>query len=155
MIELHVTVLGEPIGQGAVSGGGQRTSKGGKVYHQPGYHTNRKVLDPWRKAIREATEKAMAEFGLTEPLDEALSLSAVFSMTRGTTVTREEPTVAPDLDHLVRALCDSLTQAGAIKDDARIVEFGRVRKQYETPDLPPGVRFTLAVLESAQQVIPA
>jgi Holliday junction resolvase RusA-like endonuclease len=154
VIELQVTVLGEPVGQGAMSGGGMRQGKHGGMYHQPQYASNRKKLDPWRKAIVAATKQRMHQFGLAAPLADPLALSAVFSMTRGVTVTREEPTVPPDLDHLARAVGDSLVMAGAIRDDALLVEM-RLRKQYEAPGLPPGVRFTLEKVPSAQQEIAA
>lgn len=140
---LHVRVYGEPAGQGQVSGGGLRQTKGGGLYRQPGYHTNRKQLDPWRAAIASAAQDALPGFGVTAPLDGALSLSAVFWLTRKPTVRRDEPTVPPDLDHLLRALGDALKQAGAIADDARITSLGRVSKRYADDEHPPGVAFYL------------
>lgn len=140
---IHVRVHGEPAGQGQVSGGGMRQGKGGRLYHQPGYHTNRAKLDPWRAAIADAAQAAMPAWGITAPLDGALSLSAVFWLTRKPSVRREEPTVAPDLDHLLRALGDALTKAGAIADDARITRFGTIAKRYADADHPPGVAFYL------------
>lgn len=142
VVELAVTVPGEPEPQGAVSGGGQRTSRNGRVYHQPGYHTNRARLEPWRAAIVVATQQAMRRTPSTIwPLAGALLLRAEFALTRPKTVTRDEPTVPPDIDHLERALSDALTMAGAIRDDALIVET-RMRKRY-ADGVSPGVRFAL------------
>src|SRR4051794_32328018 len=105
MTRLTVHVPGTPIGQGAVSGGGARISKRGRQYHQSHYHTNRKLLLPWREDISDATKKAMAAAGQLEPLDGPLMLEqVVFLMPRGKTVRRPEHTIAPDLDHLLRAL---------------------------------------------------
>lgn len=39
------------------------------------------------------------------------------------------PTTAPDLDKLIRAIDDALTDAGVWRDDAQVVEL-RARKQY-------------------------
>lgn len=140
---LHVRVHGDPVGQGRVSGGGMRVGKNGRTYHQPQYHSNRALLDPWRERIVAAVRLALPRWGVAAPLDGALSLSAVFWMPRGKTVKRAEPTVPPDLDHLLRALGDALTKAGAVADDARITSFGRVSKRYADADHPPGVSFYL------------
>lgn len=149
---LRVTVLGDPVGQGAVRGGGTDREAGtGKVVRRrPAYHANGKLLRPWRALVIEATEKAMAAAGQTEPLDGPLHLDARFLMPRGKTVTRELPSVTPDLDHLLRALGDSLTKAGAIADDARIVS-ARVSKQYAGGPLDPGVVFTVRPVVGADQ----
>lgn len=131
---LHVRVHGDPVGQGNL-----RHLGAGR----PAVHQNRKTLLPWRARIEAAARLAMPRWGVTAPLDGALSLSAVFWMPRGKTVKRDEPTVPPDLDHLLRALGDALTKSGAIADDARITSFGRVSKRYADADHPPGVSFYL------------
>lgn len=128
---LTVTVPGTPIGQGNI----RHLGKG-----RPAVHQNAKTLKPWRKAIVDATQQAMSDRGLTKPLDGPLHLLAVFTMPRGKTVKRAEPTVPPDLDHLLRALGDALKDAQAITDDARIVA-ATIRKRYETPTDLPGVSF--------------
>lgn len=130
---LTVTVLGDPVGQGNI-----RHLGAGR----PAIHQNAKRLKPWRAAIVEATGKAMAEIGQTEPLDGPLHLEARFLMPRGKTVKRELPTVPPDIDHLLRALGDALTTARAIADDARIVSLS-VTERYATGPLDPGVEFTV------------
>jgi Holliday junction resolvase RusA-like endonuclease len=150
MIELAVTVPGEPEPQGAISGGGQRTSKNGRTYHQPGYHTNGARLEVWRTAIVVATKQAMHRAGMTAPLDGPVLLRAEFALTRPKTVTREEPTVPPDLDHLERALGDALKMAGALRDDALICE-NRTRKRY-ADGIAPGVRFALERVGRAQDI---
>lgn len=136
MTVLEVFVAGEPVGQGAVSFLG----KG-----RPAVHTNAKRLKPWRQAIVAETCRAMDEIGMREPLDGPAVLTAVFSMPRGKTVKRLLPSVPPDWDHLGRALSDALTMAGAVADDARIVE-AHTTKLYATESFPPGVAFRLQPL---------
>ena len=133
---IDVTVYGAPVGQGAI----KHLGKG-----RPAIHANGKLLHPWRNAIVAATARRLDELGIEEPLDGPLRLEAVFSLPRPKTVTREYPTVPPDIDHLERALCDALKKARAITDDARIVKT-EMSKQYETTDVPPGVSFQIARL---------
>jgi Holliday junction resolvase RusA-like endonuclease len=131
---LHVRVYGKPIGQGNLTHFG----KG-----RPTIHQNQSVLLPWRAEMIRATQAAMPGWGVTAPLDGPLALSAVFWMPRGKTVRRPEVTVPPDTDHLLRALGDALTKAGAIADDARITLLRNVAKRYADADHPPGVAFYL------------
>jgi len=145
---LRVTVLGDPVGQGAVRGGGTDTAADGTRTRRAAYHANGKRLRPWRALVIEATEKAMAGAGQTAPLDGPLHLDATFRLRRGKTVTRELPTVPPDLDHLIRALGDSLTKAGAIADDARIVSL-RILEVYAAPPYDVGVEFTVRPIVGA------
>lgn len=140
---LTVIVRGDPVGQGAIKGGGtDRDAEGKVIRRRPAYHANGKQLRSWRETVIEATQKAMAEIGLTAPLDGPLHLTAVFRLPRGKTVTRELPTVPPDLDHLIRALGDSLTKAHAIADDARIVSL-TITEVYAAEPYDPGVEFTV------------
>lgn len=56
------------------------------------------------------------------------------------------PTTAPDLDKLVRAIGDALTDAGVWADDAQVVEI-RARKQYAAPG---GAGCTIHVLDAEE-----
>jgi Holliday junction resolvase RusA-like endonuclease len=81
--------------------------------------------------VRVAAELWMREHGQTEPLDMALELEVTFWIDRPRSITVEQrprPVVVPDLDKLVRTM-DSLTAAGLILDDARIVTV-RATKEY-------------------------
>lgn len=139
MTRLTIHVPGRPIGQGNI----RHLGKG-----RPAIHQNAKTLLPWRADIADAAAKAMADAGFTEPFDGPLMLDPiVFLMPRGKTVRRAQPTVPPDLDHLLRALGDALTRAGAIADDARIVRIRDLQKSYEHPGCGPGVFFTLTTAE--------
>jgi crossover junction endodeoxyribonuclease RusA len=76
-----------------------------------------KFLPAWRKAIETECQSLFEE-----PIDGALEVELWFYLPRPSSVSREYPTVMPDLDKLVRAVGDGLTQGGAIADDARIVD---------------------------------
>ena len=76
-----------------------------------------KYLPAWRKAIETECRSLF-----DEPMDGALEVELWFYLPRPSSVSREYPTVMPDVDKLVRAVGDGLTQGGAIADDARIVD---------------------------------
>lgn len=85
-----------------------------------------KNLKAWRK---HSTHTLKLQHELNTPLEGALSCSITFYFTRPKTVKREHPSVKPDIDKLGRAILDSLTQAGVIKDDALICDLN-LNKQY-------------------------
>lgn len=116
-----------PVGQGRISHG--KTGRG--------YHSNAKLLNPWRKAVRAA---ALAAAAGAEPITGPVILDI--------TVTVPKPKSAPkrrvtwpvtrssgDWDHLGRAVSDALAAdkrnglLGVIVDDSQVVE-GTVRKVY-------------------------
>jgi Holliday junction resolvase RusA-like endonuclease len=74
-----------------------------------------------------------------------LHVLVTFYLAKPPSVRREHPTARPDLDKLVRATLDGLTQSGAIVDDAQVVAI-TTRKQYAEAGAPSGAR--LMVMES-------
>ena len=77
-----------------------------------------KKLKPWRK---EVTRVARASW-LDRP--QALGpvrLDLVFVFERPSSVKRRLPCVAPDLDKLIRAIGDGITDAGIWKDDGQVI----------------------------------
>ena len=68
----------------------------------------------WRSSIALAAKMAGAK-----PHVEPVEIEMIFTMMRPRTVTRPEPSVAPDLDKLVRAVLDGLT-AIAYRDDGQV-----------------------------------
>lgn len=76
-----------------------------------------KFLPAWRAKIKQECESLF-----DEPMDGALEVELWFYLPRPSSVSREYPTVMPDLDKLCRAVGDGLTAGGAISDDARIVD---------------------------------
>ena len=121
---LSVMVPGVPVPQGSLTSFGRG---------RPTVHTNKEVLLPWRAAVIATVRAAMGpdkEWPLTGPV----KLSVSFSLPRPPSAPRSRlwPEKKPDLDKLVRAIGDSLTQAGAIQDDAQIVLLV-ADKSYGTP----------------------
>ena len=60
------------------------------------------------------------------------------------TVDRQLPSVSPDLDKLIRAVGDSLTDSGVVTDDSRIVRIS-ARKLY-AEGIQPGATILVKTL---------
>jgi Holliday junction resolvase RusA-like endonuclease len=75
----------------------------------------------WRGVVVEHAWAAIQEQGWTVPEKETpVTLSLIFQFVRPASSKRDQPTVKPDCDKLVRNIGDSLTASGAIKDDSQI-----------------------------------
>lgn len=122
---LSVVVPGIAVPQGSV-----RSLGAGR----PSVHSNAQALLPWRAAVIGTVQQAMAESGGEWPLLGPVKLSASFVLPRPRSAPKARlwPDKKPDLDKLVRAVGDALTQSGAITDDAQIVMI-LADKTYGTP----------------------
>ena len=100
-----------------------------------------KKLPAWRKAVKEA---AVAAKGNKETLTGPIYLEVMFFLPRPKTVGRSLPTVAPDLSQLVRAVEDSLTDAGIWTDDSYVVEC--LSAKFYADDREPGCTLKVTVL---------
>lgn len=123
-----IVVLGTPAPQGSKAFKGFRNGKPILV------ESSDKTLRPWRKAVEMAARVAALDYsgpsGLApEPFDGPLELLVDFTLPRPPTVKRPYPVTPPDLSKLVRAVEDSLKDAGVYVDDARIVKL-EARKFY-------------------------
>lgn len=118
-----VWVGGAPVPQGSMIG---RQLPNGRIVVVP---QTPAPLKAWRKAIGMIGGTTLPK--LTGPVVVQLH----FRLARGRTVTRDLPTVTPDLDKLSRAVLDALTGI-AWEDDAQVVEL-HARKTYS--DDGPGV----------------
>lgn len=107
-IELSFDVLGEPASQGSHSVINGRIVQVNSAKHKK-----------WRNAVVFAALDLLSEDW--KPIDEPVSLEVIFYLPRPSTVSRSFPSVTPDLDKLVRAVGDSLTDAGVLSDDSRII----------------------------------
>jgi Holliday junction resolvase RusA-like endonuclease len=122
------TVFGsEPRPQGSKKYVGSRRTAAGNnipmiIEASPG-------LPVWRKAVSDAVIQAMQDSGDLSKFDGAVKVEAVFYVTRKRTVTRDLPTVPPDVDKLARSLLDSLKPVW--KDDSQVVRL-EVSKKYAT-----------------------
>lgn len=111
-------VDGQPVPQGSM-----------KVINGHVIHAKGSELAAWRSAIALRAREAGAK-----PHIEPVEIDMIFTMARPKTVNRPEPSVAPDLDKLVRAVLDGLT-AIAYRDDGQVVRL-TAAKQY---GVNPGV----------------
>lgn len=116
MIEFRV--VGQPIPQGSM-----------KVINGHIIHSQGSALAAWRSLVALAAKRAGAT-----PTDAPISMTLIFIMKKPKTVTRQYPTVAPDLDKLVRAVLDALT-AIAYKDDSQVIDIRALKIYGETPGL--------------------
>ena len=77
-------------------------------------------LNKWRKEITSVASTYLHENGW-EPFDGPVQLRITFYLPRPKTVKRDLPTVPPDLDKLIRAVGDGLTDSQIWKDDSLVV----------------------------------
>jgi crossover junction endodeoxyribonuclease RusA len=112
------SVKGLPIPQGSM-----------KVINGHMIHSQGSTLTGWRSQIGFAARAAGAK-----PHLEAVHIEMVFTMPRPKTVTRPEPSVAPDLDKLVRAVLDGLT-AIAYRDDGQVTSLTATKEYGADPGL--------------------
>jgi Holliday junction resolvase RusA-like endonuclease len=126
---LTFNVLGTPAPQGSKI---PRISKGGKLYVQ---EQNAQAHTNWRQDVANAASIARQAANL-DTLEGAVWVDIEFRLHRPASVNmrkRPYPCVKPDGDKLQRNTWDALVQAGAIRDDALIVNW-RCSKRYATDD---------------------
>ena len=124
MTEFPIIIPGEPIPQGSHS----VNRKTGHLFDA------NSRLKAWRKEAGTALDQYIGTwFGAWTPYDGPLHVEVTFYMKRGKTVTRELPSVKPDIDKLMRALNDMLTISGLIKDDARITSYWALKRYDDNP----------------------
>lgn len=130
MLEIHVT--GQPIPQGSKTA----AVIGGRAVM---FDSNKKLKE-WRSTVTKATQHAriMQEFG-TFRAGEPLVVFIDFYLERPKTVKRLFPSVKPDLDKLVRAVFDGVTDGHAWHDDSQVISV-YASKVYGTT---PGARIRI------------
>jgi Holliday junction resolvase RusA-like endonuclease len=131
MAEVSLSVIGDPASQGS------HAIMQGRIVQ-----VNSKKHKAWRNAI---TQTALATLPADwEPIDEPCELIVNFYMPKPASVKRSLPTVSPDLDKLIRAVGDSLTDSGVVVDDSRIVRIS-ARKLYAI-GIEPGATIEVRTL---------
>jgi Holliday junction resolvase RusA-like endonuclease len=131
MAEVSFSITGDPASQGS------HAIMNGRIVQ-----VNSKKHKAWRNAI---TQTALATLPADwEPIDEPCELIVNFYMPKPASVKRSLPTVSPDLDKLIRAVGDSLTDSGVVVDDSRIVRIS-ARKLYAT-GIEPGATIEVKTL---------
>jgi Holliday junction resolvase RusA-like endonuclease len=104
-----------------------------RVFNGHVVHNKGAELAVWRSAIAIEARRA----GCT-PEPGAVKLDLLFSMPKPKTVKRLHPTVAPDLDKLIRAVLDSMT-AVAYLDDGQVTEINAIKVYGLAPFLEVGL----------------
>ena len=99
-----------------------------------------KHLPAWRKQLTDAIE--MANSQSIDAMEGAIVLNVDFFMPKAKTNKKDLPFQKPDLDKLIRAIMDSATKAGAIRDDAQVCAI-QATKAWEYEGQEPGVLIEL------------
>lgn len=108
------------------------------------FDQNAKQLKPWRAQVAQV---AAATFRHRGRLDGPVRVEATFVLPRPKSVKRDRPHVRPDLDKLVRALGDGISDAGNVwHDDAQVVQLV-VEKVYGAA---PGVHVDVSPVRSRE-----
>lgn len=137
---LHIVVYGTPGPQGS-----KRHVGNGRMIESS------KKVKPWRADVKAAAE---AVRNGAAPIDGPVKVRMVFTLAKPSSAPKTRRTWAirkPDLSKLARSTEDALTDAGLIKDDARIIEFERLAKVFPNEDPEaleaPGVRIQISPVE--------
>jgi len=128
MAEVSFSVTGDPASQGS------HAIMQGRIVQ-----VNSSKHKAWRKAIALAATEALPSDWT--PIDDPCELVVNFYMPKPKSVTRPLPSVSPDLDKLIRAVGDSLTDSGVVTDDSRIVRIS-ARKLY-AEGIEPGATISV------------
>jgi Holliday junction resolvase RusA-like endonuclease len=116
-------------------------------------HSNAATLRPWRDTVAWQARAAMADAGLTEPLEGPVEVHATFTLARPKSApkARWAPDKKPDIDKLLRGLLDACTAAGVWVDDAQVVTVV-TSKVFPHDGAIPGVTFTVQPAVRGEQV---
>jgi Holliday junction resolvase RusA-like endonuclease len=108
-------------------------------------HAKGGELGVWRSACATAFRDV---WGDTPPLDEPVVVVIDFFLPRPASAPKrvQMPARKPDIDKLVRAVLDSLTDAQVLTDDARVVTLS-ASKFFASPIRPLGARVQVRVVE--------
>lgn len=135
MYDLTIDVSGEPASQGSHS-----------VINGRIVQVNSSKHKKWRNAVVFAALDLIGDDWT--PIDEPVELTVIFYLPRPKSVlNRSFPAVMPDLDKLVRAVGDSLTNSGIIIDDSRIITI--TAKKLYADDRGPGAVIRVNTLPNA------
>lgn len=126
------SVVGRPAPQGS------KSYKGNNRFVEAS-----KYLPAWRSAVVSAA-KSVLPVGFVR-FDQPVRLEVVFLVARPLKPKFGRPGTPPDLDKLVRGLCDSLTQAGVWVDDALVCELDAM-KSFVEPGEESGAVVRVTVL---------
>jgi Holliday junction resolvase RusA-like endonuclease len=132
MAEVSFSITGDPASQGS------HAIINGRIVQ-----VNSKKHKAWRTAIVNEVIATLPPGW--EPIDGPCELVVMFLMPKPASVKRSAPSVAPDLDKLVRSVGDALAIAGVYTDDSRITRIS-ARKLY-AQGVEPGATITVKTLD--------
>lgn len=118
-------IKGVPAPQGSMTcvGGGARN--GARIHNvQP---SNKPELHAWRAKVAAAAKRVVDEYGFVFVAHDPVRVEITFTFDRPKSVTRDWPSVAPDVDKLCRAILDALTQGEIWADDGQCVDMHAVK----------------------------
>lgn len=113
---INFRVDGTPVPQGSM-----------RVFNGNIVHSQGAALATWRSQVAIEARKAGCK-----PEPGAVRLDLLFGMPKPRTVKRSSPSVAPDLDKLIRAVLDALT-AIAYLDDGQVTEINAAKVYAVSP----------------------
>ena len=131
-----ISVTGDPASQGS------HAIMNGRIVQ-----VNSKKHKAWRTAIVQACIQSLPADWV--PLDEPVELIVNFYMSKPASVKRSLPSVAPDLDKLIRSVGDALAIGGVYADDSRIVRIS-ARKLY-AQGIEPGATISVKTIRHAEE----
>ena len=99
-------------------------------------HSQGSALAVWRSTV-----ELVARESQVRKIDGPVSISLDFYLRRPRTVTRQLPTVPPDLDKLIRGVLDALSGT-AYDDDSQVVEIKATKAYSDQPGVEISIRPT-------------
>jgi Holliday junction resolvase RusA-like endonuclease len=149
---LTFTVTGDPVPQGSHRIVGRLPKVAGARPRRGRIVDSNKALVPWRRLVAFQAHRAAVR-DLPTPFEGPLVLTVAFTLRKGPSVRRTWPAVKPDLDKLVRAIGDALSDAGNVwGDDGQVVTIVAskwyVGQGQHALDIP-GVTVTVGPLETS------
>lgn len=137
-------VKGKPVPQGSMKA--FRAGGKGKVVM---IHSKGKELNEWRDNIAKTVKERMGE---RKPSDRAIGITVYFYLLKPKSAKRKSHTVKPDIDKLVRAVLDALTDV-AYNDDAQVIEI-QVQKCYTLTESNQGISLYVTEMSDEPMEIP-
>jgi len=105
-----------------------------------------KYLPAWRKAVTSAAIASVEDASWDTPAG-PVELTVSFYLERPTSIKQAKrplPIKPPDLDKLVRAICDGLSDARVWEDDAQVVKLIAFKEYSDTRE--PGCAIQVTVM---------
>lgn len=111
--------------------------KGSKSLYSGRMVEANKALPAWNRALEAAFKEYRAT---TSPvvMTGAIQLEILFLMPRPKSVSRDRPTVKPDVDKLCRAVLDAAERSGIYFNDSQVIDL-YARKRYADVQTPGAI----------------